>query len=146
MNSNPLELAPALHEQIKNFCAEGDKLAEAKRYEEAVAAYNKAWVIVPEPKNEWEASTWILVAIGDACFLSGYNKSAREALEYAMHCPGGLGNPYLHLRLGQVLYEQNEKDAAADELMRAYMGDGEEIFQAEDPKYLAFIKTRAKLR
>jgi tetratricopeptide (TPR) repeat protein len=145
VTSNPLELDPALHEQIKAHCAEGDKLAEAKRYEEAVAAYNKAWVIVPEPRNEWEASTWILASIGDACFLSGYNKSAREALEYAMHCPGGLGNPFLHLRLGQVLFEQNEKDAAADELIRAYMGAGDEIFRAEDPKYSAFLRTRAKL-
>jgi hypothetical protein len=51
----------------------------------------------------------------------------------------------LHLRYGQVLLDGEEPDAAADELMRAYMAEGLEIFASEDPRYLAFLKTRAKL-
>ena len=27
----------------------------------------------------------------------------RTALQEAMHCPGAIGNPFLHLRLGEVL-------------------------------------------
>jgi hypothetical protein len=34
--------------------------------------------------------------------------------------------------------------AAADELMRAYMGAGPEIFAEQDPKHLRFLQTRAK--
>jgi hypothetical protein len=98
---------------------------------------------VPEPKDEWGASTWILGAIGDAAFLGGYKTLAREALEDAMHCPDAIGNPFLHLRLGQVLLDEDEPDRAADELIRAYMGAGPEIFVGEDPRYLAFLKTRA---
>jgi len=93
----------------------------------------------------WEASTWILAAIADACFLMGKRKSARQALEYAMTCPGAIGNPFLHLRLGQVLFDADEKDAAADELIRAYMGAGAEIFEKDDPKYFEFLKTKAKI-
>lgn len=145
LQAEPLELDAEIHERIKVLCAGGDQLASAKRYEDAIAEYNKAWELVPDPKNAWEASTWILAAIADACFLAGYNGSARDALEYVMTCPGGLGNPFLHLRLGQVLYEANERDAAADELMRAYMGAGEDVFRTEDTKYLAFLRTRAKL-
>lgn len=137
------ELPEALHEQMKVLCAAGDELAAQERYEEAVARYNAAWELVPEPQTKWEASTWILGAIGDACYLGGFDVSAREALEYAMLCPGGLGNPFLHLRLGEVLYDQGEKDAAADELIRAYMGGGPEIFDGEEPEYLAFLKSRA---
>lgn len=120
-------------------------MAEAEAWEDAVAAYNKAWELVPAPRNDWNASTWILAAIADACFLGGFKTSAREALEYAMTCPGAVGNPFLHLRLGQVLLDAGQEDRAADELMRAYMGVGEEIFGAEDGRYLAFLKTRAKL-
>ena len=60
-----------------------------------------------------------------------------------MHCPDAIGNPFLHFRLGQVLYDDAQLDAAADELMRAYMGAGPEVFASEDPKYLQFLQTRA---
>ncbi|WP_454733430.1 MULTISPECIES: tetratricopeptide repeat protein [Cupriavidus] len=143
--SNSFELDASTHEAIKTLCAAGDRLAETRSYEAAIAEYNKAWLLVPEPKSEWQASTWILAAIADACFLSGYKTSAREALQFAMTCPGAVGNPFLHLRLGQVLLDGGDEDGAANELMRAYMGGGLEIFAPEDAHYLDFLKTRAKL-
>lgn len=139
------ELAPITYEAIKAHSAEGDKLAAAGAYKEAIAEYNKAWALVPDPKDEWNASTWILAAIADATFLAGDTTSAREALQHAMRCPGAVGNPFLHLRYGQVLLDAGESDAAADELMRAYMAEGPDIFAAEDPRYLKFLGTRAKL-
>jgi tetratricopeptide (TPR) repeat protein len=139
------ELPSQIHEAIKQFCASGDALAASARYEDAISEYNRAWEMVPEPKVQWNASTWILAAIGDAAFLGGYGTSAREALEYAMHCPDALGNPFLHLRLGQILFDAGDTDRAADELMRAYMGAGSEIFVTEDERYLAFLKGRATL-
>ena len=131
--------------QLEAKPGKGDELAAARAFEEAMAEYNKAWVLLPNPKNEWNGSTWILAAIADAAFLAGYKTSAREALQYAMTCPGAIGNPFLHLRYGQVLFDSGEHDAAADELMRAYMSQSSEIFAAEDTRYLDFLKTRAKL-
>ncbi|MFD2579979.1 hypothetical protein ACFSTD_18315 [Novosphingobium colocasiae] len=117
-----IELPSTVLDAITRFCADGDLLAASGKYEEAIAEYNRAWEIVPEPKNQWKAATWILAAIADAAFLAGYKTSAREALEFAMVCPDAIGNPFLHLRLGQVLLDTGEHDRAADELMRAYMG------------------------
>lgn len=142
MNDKSLMLDDRIYEEINNLCLFGDNLAAEGRYEEAIAEYNKAWKLTPEPKNEWEASTWILAAIADACFFINKFKSARQALEYAMICPNGLGNPFLHLRLGQVLFEIDELNLAADELTRAYMGAEEKIFEKEDPKYLSFLRTK----
>jgi tetratricopeptide (TPR) repeat protein len=139
------ELPTATYQAIQRYCADGDALASGGKYEAAIAEYNRAWEIVPEPKNDWDASTWILVAIADACFLAGYTTSAREALDYAMTCPAALGNPFIHLRRGQVLLDQGEAEPAADELMRAYMGGGQEVFANEDGRYLAFLRTRADL-
>jgi tetratricopeptide (TPR) repeat protein len=139
------ELPLAIHDLITRSCADGDRLAELGDYEAAIGEYNKAWALVPEPKNRWNASTWILAAIADAAWLGGFRTSAREALDYAMTCPDAIGNPFLHLRRGQVLFEQDEIDAASDELMRAYMGAGAEIFANEDAKYLQFLGTRAEL-
>ncbi|MEH6434090.1 tetratricopeptide repeat protein [Massilia sp. DD77] len=143
--NNKLELSENLHEEIKEYCSRGDVLAEARQFKEAIGAYNGAWKLIPEPKNHWEAATWVLAAIADAAFLGGFLKSAREAIEYAMTCPGSIGNPFMHLRFGQILLDLGERDRAADELMRAYMGAGAEIFERDDPKYLAFLKTRATL-
>jgi tetratricopeptide (TPR) repeat protein len=143
--TSKLELDERVHEQIKAHCADGDSLANGGKFEAAIAEYNKAWELIPAPKNDWEAATWVLAAIADAAFLGGFKVTAREALEYAMTCPGAIGNPFLHLRYGQVLFDAQENDRAADELMRAYMGGAEEIFATEDPKYLTFLRTRAIL-
>jgi tetratricopeptide (TPR) repeat protein len=139
------ELPASVHDKLKGLCAEGDSLAAAGRFDDAVSQYNAAWALVPDPKNHWNASTWILAAIADACFLGGYETSALEALQYAMTCPGAVGNPFLHLRLGQVLLDKDQPDEAANELARAYMGAGEQIFEDQDERYLAFLKTRMKI-
>ena len=56
-----------------------------------------------------------------------------------MTCPGGLGNVFLHLRRGEVLFELGEMESSADELMRAYMGGGPEAFAREEEKYLLHL-------
>jgi hypothetical protein len=58
----------------------------------------------------------------------------------AIFCPDGLGNPFLHLRLGQVQFELKNIDGAKDNLARAYMGGGDEILADDDPKYWRFIR------
>jgi tetratricopeptide (TPR) repeat protein len=100
--------------------------------------------LLPEPKFDWEASTWLLAAIGDANFLGGHYEQAREALSDAMHCPDAIGNPFIHLRLGQAQFELGNLERAADELARAYMAAGKDIFSEDDPKYFAFLKTVLK--
>ena len=91
------------------------------RYDQAVAAYNQTLKLIPEPATDWNASIWVLAAIADACFLGGYYTSAVEALEHVTRCPSAVGNPFLHLRLGQCYFEKGALDRAADQLARAYM-------------------------
>jgi len=137
-----LELSPEVHARIVEISAQGDALAKAWNWEDAISKYNDAWEIIPEPKINWEASTWVLAAIADACFLAGYFQSGLDALRYAMACPGGVGNPFLHLRLGQCALEKNHMDEAAEHLARAYMSGGREILETDDAKYFEFLKTR----
>lgn len=137
-----LELPAEVHEQITALSASGDARAEVSDWTGAISKYNDAWKIIPEPKNEWEASTWVLAAIADACFSAGYFESAINALRYALQCPGGVANPFLHLRLGQCALEKNSMDEASEHLARAYMLEGAKIFQAENSKYFDFLKTK----
>ena len=137
------ELDGIVHERIQALCAEGDTLVKKAKYSTALQKYWAAWDLLPEPKTDWKAATWILAAIGDANFLGGDFVAGQDNLAKAMHCPDAIGNPFLHLRFGQCQFELGNLDRAADELVRAYMGAGDEIFKGAD-KYFAFIKTRLK--
>jgi tetratricopeptide (TPR) repeat protein len=135
------ELDDDVHERIQALCAEGDALAQKAEHPAALEKYWAAWDLLPEPQTDWEAATWILAAIGDANFAAADFGAGRDNLSLALHCPNAIGNPFLHLRLGQCQFELGNLDRAADELARAYMGAGNEIFEGAG-KYFAFLKTR----
>jgi tetratricopeptide (TPR) repeat protein len=139
------ELPEKIYSQVLDLSAEGDQLAESRHYREAIAKYNAAWGLVPEPKDQWEASTWLLAAIGDACFLSGHFESGAEAFSSALQCPGGFGNPFVHMRLGQCHLERKQETEAAEHLCRAYAIEGNAIFRDEKPKYIQFLATKIQL-
>lgn|SRR3989338_3773565 len=138
------ELPFRVHQRVQELSVQGDAFAEQGNYDAAINKYNEAWLAIPDPKNDWEASTWLLVAVGDACFLGGYFTSGSEAFRYALSCPGGIGNPFVHLRLGQCEFERKELDEAAEHLTRAYMLEGKEILSNDHPKYFEYLKTRIK--
>jgi len=141
---NMAELDDAIHEKIKTLCADGDELAENEDYVEAERAYLAAWDLLPEPQHDWEAATWILAALGDSQYLRGDFDAATETLQAAMHCPGAIGNPFLHMRLGECQFERGNLTRAEDELARAFLLEGSAIFDDEDPKYLTFVKSKLK--
>lgn len=139
------ELNDELYSKIQDLCKQGDGQAEAGNYPGALDHYWEAFDLLPEPKTSWEASTWILVAIGDANFLGKDYQAGVDNLSFAMHCPGAIGNPFIHMRLGQCQFEVENTVRAADELTRAYALEGAGIFEQEDPKYLAFLGTKIHL-
>ena len=81
------ELDDHIHDQLKALCVEGDVLAEDAQYAAALEKYWAAWDLLPEPRTDWEAATWILAAIGDANFQAGDFATGRDNLSNAMRCP-----------------------------------------------------------
>lgn len=140
-----LQLSDSIHASIKALCKQGDEQQQAGDLEAAKQSYIAALRLLPENPLQWEAATWIYTAIGDIHYeLQNYDK-AFKCFFNAVQCPNGLGNPYIHLRLGQVYYEQHNLEKAADELTRAYMGGGIDIFMEDDPKYLEFLERTIQL-
>jgi tetratricopeptide (TPR) repeat protein len=137
-------LTKKVHAAITRLCEEGDELAKQGNDAAAYAKYSEAWELVPEDKANWEASTWILGAVGELQFRKGKFDKAMNSYLRAVQCPKGVGNPYIHLRLGQTQYELGNMEGAAENLTRAYMGAGADIFQGADPKYFSFLKIRLK--
>ena len=100
---------------------------DAGEFDKALEAYRAAADLIPDPKEGWEASTWIFTAIGETLFFNGEYAEALQNLRVAVVSPDGLGNPLVHLRLGEVYYELDDFERAGDVLARAYMGGGKEI-------------------
>jgi len=135
------ELPDHVHEQVKALCAAGDQLQEDGDYPAAVVEYERAFALLPEPKADWEAATWIMAALADAHFLHHDWAACREAVQYAFKfCGGALENPFLHLRAGQAYFELGDIDHAKQWLASAWMTEGDELFEGEDPKYWRFIR------
>ncbi|HEX4962037.1 MAG TPA: tetratricopeptide repeat protein [Thermoanaerobaculia bacterium] len=134
------ELADGLHARITALTERGNRDCEAGRFREAMAVFSQALELIPEPREEWEAATWVLTALGDCAFQLGDFAAARGFLTRAVQAPEGLGNPFIHLRLGQAQLELGNEARAKDELARAYMGGGPEIFEDEAAKYLIFLR------
>jgi tetratricopeptide (TPR) repeat protein len=136
------ELPQELHERIQRLCAEGDGLLDQGRFDDALARYDSAWQLLPEPRTDWSAGEWIMAAIGDVQFQRGHFAASRQALMTALKCGGSPDNPFLRLRLGQCLFELGDRQEAANWLAGAYLLEGKGLFAQDDPKYLEFVKAQ----
>lgn len=136
-----MEMNEELYEEIVALCEKGDALFENDQFEQALHQYTVALDLVPAPKTDWEASTWIYSSLGDIYFCIEEYEKAKHCFYDAYNCPDGIVNPFILLRLGEILYECGELDKAKEFLLRAYMLEGDEIFQEEDDKYIALIES-----
>lgn len=131
---------------IQSACSRADALLEEGTRAstiDAFRAYAEALAKLPEPVHSWHAAGWILSRMGECYFRVGSFEQAHDLYADLMWHPGAIGNPWIHLRKGQIHFESGEMDKAGDELMRAYMGGGKAIFLLEDPKYYEYLKTLA---
>ena len=137
------ELDDATYERIKALGAEGDALAEREEYVAAIAKYKEAFLLVPEPWDDYAASEWLLAAIGDALFfMKSYAQAQRVFNDAVTHCPEARANPFFCMRLGQAYLELGEEKQAENWLAGAVMLGGKEMFENEEPKYWQFISSR----
>ena len=135
-----MTILPAiLHDPIQALLDEGDKLFDKGKFDGALIKYEEARALLPSDLERWEASTWVLAAIGDVCFLMDDHDRAQQALVQASRCPEGATNPFVQLRLGQCEFELGRLDQAVVALSLAYATGGEEVFEDEDPKYRACV-------
>ncbi|MCW3468027.1 tetratricopeptide repeat protein [Chitinophaga nivalis] len=139
------ELPDEVYQQIELLSEEGNELADDDNYDGAIEKFNTALQLVPEPKHQWEASTWLYASLGDMYFFKGDFKTAATHFFDALNCPDALGNGFIHLRLGEALYELKQEEKSLEHLLRAYMLEGEEIFGDENDKYFDFLQDRVEL-
>ena len=64
-----MEMSDELYNKIVDLCDEGNELIEEDEYQQAIDKLKQGLALIPEPIYEWEASTWIYAALGDACYF-----------------------------------------------------------------------------
>lgn len=137
------ELPDALRAEIERGFEDGCALIDEGRHLEAARAFRAAIEQLPQPRFSWSSVVMLLTGYGDALWWLGEHTAGlpvwRDVLLY-----GGLGNPFVHLRRGQTLYELGNFRECANELLRALLLGGDETFAGEDPRYLAYIASQAR--
>lgn len=132
-------LEDSLYKKITELTDKGNDAFE-NDLDLALMYYEEALALVPDPKTDWEASTWLYTAIGDAYYFKNEYQSAIDSLNKAMMCPTGIGNAFICLRLGECFFELSNYTHSKDFLMQAYMLEGKDIFENEESKYIKSIE------
>ena len=134
-----MELHDSVYEKIQQLSQQGNSFVDKSKLSKAIQCFEEAIQLLPNPKEDWEASTWLYTALGDTYFQDKQYHEALLNLSSAFKCPNGLGNPFIMLRMGESLYEIADMAKAREYLLQAYMLVGPDIFKGEDPGYLAAI-------
>jgi Uncharacterized protein conserved in bacteria len=142
---NNIELSDELYEQIEELSEQGNDLVDEDDFDGALEKFQAALDLLPEPKNQWEAAMWLYASMGDMHLFKEDFESAKTNFYNALNCPDGQESAFVHLRLGEALYELGEEDKALDHLLRAYVLEGPEIFAEEEGYYFDFLKSRVEL-
>lgn len=140
----PTELPDELYEQIESLSEAGNECSDNEDHEGAIENWRQALALLPEPQLDWEAATWLYASLGDAYYQSADYEMAKDALYTALNCPDGQANPFIHYMLGKTLLRLND-EGAIDELLRAYMLDGVDIFDSDEdegPDCLKLLEDR----
>lgn len=141
------ELTDQASEQIEELSEQGNEYFDDENYTEAIKIWKQALALIPKPQNGYAESQWLETSIGDAYFLS---EEFAQALEHFQNAKNNIEanayeNPFIMLRLGQSFLENNQPNEAKEYLLRAYMFEGEEIFEKDDTKYFEFLKQNVEL-
>lgn len=98
-----MQLSDSTYSAIRALCQQGDDLAKTGDLEAAKQSYLAALRLLPANHQEWEAATWIYVAIGDVHYrMNNYDK-AFKCFYNAVQSPKGLGNPYFIFGWGSCI-------------------------------------------
>jgi hypothetical protein len=129
-------------DEVDRLFEMGEEYADAQEDGAALKCFRAAWDPLPEPRDEQGPAFRVLAAIADSHFRLAEWGACRAAVQHAFRCGADVNNPFLRLRLGQVLYELGDKREAANWLAPAYRSEGRALFQDVDPKYLEFVLSR----
>lgn len=134
------ELPDDIYERVCDLSETGNNLLEEGQIDEAIAIWQSALALLPEPRQKWEASMWLHASIGDAQQQGGRTQDALDSFKKAAASADGYANGFVQLGIGTNLFDLGRTEESTDPLLRAFMAEGEEIFEESNPKYLDHLR------
>lgn len=135
------ELPDSIYAQVEKLSLRGnERLDDKGDWKAAVSVWKQALGLLPKPDTEWEAGCWLHTSIGEAYIEGEDTDSAMIHFNFALQSVGGLENPLIQYRIGQILFDEGNAEVAKDYLLCAYMLDGTEIFEDDGEEYLKFLR------
>src|SRR5262245_44719732 len=115
--------------EVERLFAEGEAHLDEGEDEEALACFQAAWHLLPDPKDEQDSASRLLAAVGDCHFFLGHWEASYRTFQRLVQGWGDmLENPYIRLRLGQSLFEMGDLSEALNWMMFAYLSEGTKLF------------------
>jgi hypothetical protein len=137
----PKPLPDSIAAEVDRLFNEGEEFADDEEDEKALARFQAAWDLLPEPRGESDRALEIFAAIADSHFhLGDYETCYRKMQQSLILYGGSASNPFVRLRMGQCLFEMGDRREAMNWMAPVYWNEGRAFFESEDPKYLAFVK------
>lgn len=135
------DLEPELKEQVVALCQKGMEQAEIERFEPSNRSFSKVYELLPEPKEEWKAYTWLRASMADNYFELKLFKEALIFFQEAVEKDEDYKtNAFVRMRIGQCIFELEGESAALADLKLAYSMGGDEVFEDEYAKYKKLVK------
>ena len=135
-----MNLSQKISAEIDLLSEEGNVRADSDDFDGAINKWKAALQLLPEPREDWDAYAWLMASIGDGYYQLSRFEEARESFIDALNAEAGRANPFVHYRLGQCLIEAGDESEGLESLLKAYMLDGEDIFNADEPAGQAYLQ------
>ncbi len=130
----PAGLTDAL-KTIDAICIDDNKNVEDK-----VNELYDIYSFLSDDEKRLREGRYVIIRIGELCYANRLIEEAMENFSFVMQFKDTIGNPYLHLRMGQLFYCKGNNDKMLDELSRALIMGGDKVFEGEDLKFINLAK------
>jgi len=141
-DSDERELPEETYNLITELSERGNIMLEAGDEEGAIASWKQALSELPTPQKIWQAALWLHASLGEAYRTKGKLDLALSHFESAYSSADGHINPFVLINLGATLYDLGNKEEANDYLSRAYLLEGDELFEDFGGPYLEYLKAQ----
>lgn len=132
------ELSDSTYEIITQLVDEAENDCRRNDFRSSISKYKKAARLLPKPRYEWEAYSWLMCGIGLNYVEIENWQEAFKFLNYSLLSSDEMVDASVWFHTGQALYKMGRFDESKDYLIKAFILN-KGVFDKHDPEYKAFI-------
>jgi tetratricopeptide (TPR) repeat protein len=124
---------------------QGNALQGMSKYREALKPYMEAYLLLPQPKEDWDVSATLFKALGDCNFNLQEYGTADYFYNQVLLAVDGYESAEAWLGIGKSRFELGDMKKAQEAFLNAYMLAGKDIYTDNDIKYFKFLRSSVPL-